>query len=137
MADLQFIGVNVGIFDRQIATAQRLVERYGQKVQWKSFVKGAPSDPLKPWLPTEAIDNLHDVFICFVPARDSAMRLLLASLKGSEITVGRLAGLMGAVDFEPARTDSVIRDGVELSVDNIDLLSPNGQKILYTIEFKG
>ena len=124
-------------FDRAIATAQRLIERNGQLVVWRGLTNGAPSDADKPWLPSDSVPVNHDVFICFVPVKDRATRQFFAELSGREVVVGSLAGLMGNVTFEPTLKDVVIRDGTELAIDTIDLLSPNGQKVLWTIEFKG
>jgi|SRR5688572_25129759 len=128
----------MGQFDRQIATAVRLIAKYGQAVTWQTVVDGAPVDAGQPWKPTEAADTPNEATICFVPVRDNDWRKLLAYLKGSEVPVGKLAGLMaGNVAFDPKLKDIVIRDGVTLNVTNIDLLSPNGQKILYILEFEG
>ncbi len=44
---------------------------------------------------------------------------------------------MGQVSFTPTKTDIITRDGVPLDINSIDLLSPNVQKILYTIIFNG
>jgi len=126
----------MGQYDRAIATAQRLIAKYGQVVVWNSKLNGAPGNANEPWKPTDTAPIPHTVSICFVPVRDRETRKFLQFLKGSEVQVGALAGLMGAVDFDPNASDAVIRDGAELAIANIDLLSPNGQKVLYTIEFK-
>jgi len=128
----------MGQFDRQIATALRLIAKYGQSIIWNSIIDGASVDPLKPWKPTDAASTPHpDIKICFVPTNDTQWRKLLAYLKGTEVPTGKLAGLMGQVPFEPTLKDVVDRDGVILRIASLDLLSPNGQKILYTIEFEG
>lgn len=124
----------MGTFDRQIATAQRLIKKYGQECTWKVANKAAGAHS---WEPAAAADTDKTVNICFVAAKDRFVRQLFQALKGSEIQIGSLAGFMGEVDFEPSINDTVLRDGVLLSIESIDLLSPNGQKILYTIEFKG
>lgn len=127
----------MGQFDRQIATALRLIQKNGQKVVWKSIPAETPADPAKPWNGGANVPVQSDVFICFVPVRDRDTRKFFAYLTGSEIQIGSLAGLMGNVPFEPNLNDVVLRDGKELRMTSIDLLSPNGQKILYTLEFVG
>ena len=122
-------------FDRQIATALRLIEKNGQKVVWRSLAASNNSD--EPWNSGTETPTEHDAFICFVPVRDKDTRKLFAYLTGTEVQIGSLAGIMGNVAFEPNAKDVVVRDGVELRIDSIDLLSPNGQKILWTMEFKG
>lgn len=125
-------------FDRSIASAKRMIQKKGQLVQWRKLSDGIPADPSKPWLPSAGGQVDTDVYICFVPVKDRATRLFFAHMTGREVAIGSLAGLMaGDVAFEPSLKDVVIRSGVQLAIDSIDLLSPNGQKVLYTIEFKG
>ena len=121
-------------FDRAIATAQRVIAKYGQAVIWRKVNDAA--NTAEPWKPIESPDVDHDVNICFVPIVDAQWRKLLQYLKDTEVPAGKLCGLMGAVDFEPKLKDVVVRDGVTLRISSIDLLSPNGQKVLYTVEFE-
>lgn len=120
-------------YDRQIATAIRLIAKYGQAVTWRSA--NETENALEPWKATAGTPTDTEVSICFVPAKDNEWRKLFYYLKGTEVPAGKLAGLMGQVSFTPSLKDVVIRDGKTLRIANIDLLSPNGQKILYTLEF--
>lgn len=129
-------GFDMGQFDRAIATAQRLIKKNGQPVTWRKLTEVA-ANPDEPWNGgTNAVVE-HTPFMCFVPAKESATRVFMAYLAGTEVKTGRLAALMGAVDFTPDAKDVVIRDGVELRIESIDKLSPNGQAVLYMVEFKG
>lgn len=122
-------------FDRSIAVAQRLIKKNGEAVKWR--VTTAPvDDPDKPWLKGEPTVVDHDAIICFLPVTQR-MHEMLIYVKGSEIIGGYTLGYMGAVkDFVPSPTDQVIRDGVAYAIEYIDKLAPNGQQVLYTIEFK-
>lgn len=122
-------------FDRQIETALRLIKRNGQIVSWSQVVPGAP-DPTKPWLPVGTTQTTYTPFICFLPL-DRDGKEFLMSVGGAEAVSGAYYGLMGNVGFVPNLKDTVTRDGVKLEIASIDLLSPNGQKILYTIMFNG
>lgn len=124
-------------FDRQIATANKLIQKNGQLVVWKSVTTGAPADAAMPWKPTVAVDPQHDAYICFLPI-NRQMTQLFNYLRGTnDIPTGSVMGLMaGNVAFAPKLKDVVMRDGDTLRIKSIDLLSPNGQKILYTIEFE-
>jgi hypothetical protein len=122
-------------FDRQIATALRLIQKNGQAITWRSLTNDP--DPAEPWNAANTVVEHSGIFICFVPVRDRETRKLFQYLTGMEVQVGQLAGLMGNVNFNPTAKDIVIRDGVELRISNLDLLSPNGQKILWTLEFQG
>jgi hypothetical protein len=124
-------------FDAQIKTALRLIAKNGQAAKWRIVRDGAPVDSSKPWKPSQPATPVeHDVTICFLPITKE-MRETIAYLRGTEVTTGSVMGYMGAVDFEPSSKDVVIRDGVEMRIENIDVLSPNGQIILYTAVFKG
>ncbi|URA06920.1 head-tail joining protein [Xanthomonas phage Pfeifenkraut] len=122
-------------FDRQIATALRLIQKNGQLVQWRQLQR--TDDPADPAAVIEGPPVDHNVYICFLPV-DKDTKEFIAYLRGTnEIKIGSVIGLMGNVPFTPDGSDYVIRDGKSLEIFNIDLLSPNGQKVLYTVEFKG
>lgn len=125
-----------GRFDRQIATAKRLIQKNGQKVTWRVMTDGAPADENKPWKAGVGSYEEHEVFICFLP-EDLRNKEFIRYLTGMEVTTGTIIGLLGNVPFNPSPKDVVIRDGVEYRINDIELLSPNGQKVLYTVEFKG
>lgn len=122
-------------FDRQIATALRLIKKNGQLVKWRQLQRA--DDPSDPAAVIESAPVDRDVYICFLPV-DKDNKEFINYLRGTnEIKMGSLIGLMGNVPFVPDASNLVIRDGVQLEIFNIELLSPNGQKVLYTVEFKG
>lgn len=127
----------MGVYDRQIATAQRIIKAKGEACVWASQIPPTTPDPDKPWLITPGAPvEYPDVAIAFFPL-ERQFSELIRYLKGTDIVGGSLYGLMGAVDFVPQITDTVVRkDGTRLSIASIDPLAPNGEKILYTIEFK-
>lgn len=124
-------------FDRSIALAHRLIKKNGELVQWRQILDARPIDPDKPWLGSKPRQEEHDVWICFVPVENKDERKLFQYMTGTEIQLGRLAGLMGTVGFKPTAEDFVIREGEQLRILTLDLLKPNSQSILYTIEFSG
>jgi len=121
-------------FDRAIATAERLIAKNGQAATWRKTT--APvDDPTKPWLNGTPVVADDDCVICFLPI-NKEMRDMLTFIRGTEVLGGAVMGLMGQVEFEPNPTDTVVRDGVVYTINNLDILAPNGQVVLYTIEFK-
>jgi len=122
-------------FDRQIKTALRLIQKNGQAVAWVKTVDAIP-DADMPWLPVGTTNTNFAPYICFLPL-DLQGKEFLHALGVTDAFTGTYYGLMGNVPFEPLVTDVVTRDGVKLDIASIDLLSPNGQKILYTIIFNG
>lgn len=126
----------MALFDRQIKTALRLIKKNGQLVNWTSQSAESLPDPTKPWLPVGISPVIYTPPVCFLPL-DLQGKEFLSSITGNEVVTGMFYGLMGNVAFVPKITDVVTRDGVVLDISSIDLLSPNGQKILYTIIFNG
>ncbi len=124
----------MGRFDRQIETALRLIKKNGQSVTWRKTA--ITVDPDMPWLEVPAIVTDYSPDVCFLPI-DKEGQEYLSSLGNTEAVIGSYYGLMGKVAFTPAISDIVIRDGVTLEIKSIDLISPNGQKVLYTIIFNG
>lgn len=120
-------------FDRQIAMALRLIKKNGQLVTWQQL-KDEPDDPDEPWKTKSQTIINNPVYIAFFTV-DKEHREFIRYLTGTEVKIGDVLGYMGQVSFEPNPKDVVIRDGIEYRILNLDLLSPNGQKILYTVEF--
>lgn len=116
-------------FDRQVATAQRLIAKNGEVVPMT--VRTMVEDPDKPWevVPQE---QTYDVTICFLPLTANSLASI-SKMRDSEVPKGAVQGLMGQVPFDPHLNCTVIRDGKTLAVYYMDVLSPNGQKILYTM----
>ena len=126
----------MGQFDRQIATAQRLIAKNGRKCVWQQLVDGAPADSDKPWLKGKDTTEDHDVTIVFLPAK-GANNAFLQALSDTPINVGEDYGLMAAVDFDPTnRAEIYAEDGTTLlrGVKTVDPLAPNGDIILYTVQ---
>lgn len=124
----------MGVFDRQVATAKRLIARYGQACQWQ---KPAPEIEAEPGYPN--VGPLPDpvpVRIAWFSPRDlgRGTEEFMAALVGTEVSGSSEIGLMeGGVPFVPDDQDSVIRDGQGLSIKKIDRLAPNGEPILYYV----
>ncbi len=125
----------MGKFDRQIATALKLIEENGQLIKWRIINDPVASDPTTPWILDEAVTEDKDAYICFLPVDRWTMQSL-GFMPGTVIPAGLEMGLMGSQEFNPDLKDVVIRDGKELRIDTINILSPNGQPILYTMIFK-
>lgn len=124
----------MGVFDRTIATAKRLIARYGQDCLWQ---QPAPTTEDVPGYPTVG-DKPEPipVRIAWFAPRDlgRGTEEFMALMAGIEVPSGTEIGLLaGGLDFEPNDEDTVIRDGNELSVKKLDRLAPNGQAILYYV----
>lgn len=121
----------MGVFDRQIATAKRLIAKNGQNVKWLIVSNDSPTDAAKPWQ-VESSKIEKTVRIAFLPVSLQGSKTKHYSQNG-EIHEGSVLAYMGAVDFEPSLKDLIVRDGKNFRILDIDKLSPNGEVILYTM----
>lgn len=116
-------------FDRQIATAKRLIAKNGRTVQ--ITIRKSEPNPDKPW-EVSTTEETHDVQIAFLPLTKQSFESI-TKMQATEVPKGAVQGLMGQVPFEVDLTATVLRDGKTLAVHYMDVLSPNGQKILFTM----
>jgi hypothetical protein len=120
-------------YDRSVATATRLIDKYGDDAIWS---KPVISQSDQPWHSSGSAPNNYDVTIVFLIPQ-TGIKALFAFLKGTDIPAGGERGLMAATsDFVPEISDSVTRNGKTLTIDSITVLNPGGTAILYSIEFK-
>jgi len=127
----------MGTFDRQIATAKRLIAKNGRTCVWRALDNGAPADANKPWIKGEETTDDNTVSIVFLPDTRSNLAFL-QTLTDETINVGDDYGLMAAVDFVPTTRAQIYDEtGVTLlrGIKSVDPLSPNGEVILYTLRF--
>lgn len=124
-------------YSRQTAAALRQIKAKGELVTWRIPAVAAVADPTQPWIVTNgaaAVDK--SVSIVFLPL-NRRLSQLIQYAPGTEVIAGEVYGLMGAVDFVPELTGTVIRtSGKVLAIQSIDPLEPNGEVIIYTVIFK-
>lgn len=127
----------MGVYDRAIASAQRIIRAKGDACVWHPAVT-PEAETDTPWIETEPEGDVvtHAVSIAIFPV-DRRYAEMIRYMKDSEVVVGSLYGLMGEVAFTPSIEDIVVRSsGQKLAIVSISPLAPNGDVILYTIEFK-
>lgn len=124
----------MGVFDRQIATAKRLIAKYGEDCLW---LKPGEKDPsAKPWVGTEVAPNdPTPVKIAFFPnGGDNSLAAVIAALGDTDTNIASEYGLMAAVDFDPATSDTLTDStGNNVEIIKMTPLRPNGQIILWKI----
>lgn len=123
----------MGVYDRQIKQAQRLMKK-GQSVLWEKHT--VATDVAQPWKAhAGATAPTFPVRIVFLPPlKRSEFDTHL--MEGSTVPEGRPRGLMGAVTgFVPAIDDTIIRGSERYTIACMDILAPNGEVILYKINF--
>lgn len=122
------------VYERQIATARRMITAKGMLCLWTEIRPGPATAPNKPG-PSIPFEYPNTPLI-FLPENRVGYEWLKA-ITGTEIPEGGGYALMPAVDFEPTLASVITKiDGTELQPVSIDPLSPNGETILYTVKFK-
>lgn len=122
------------IYDRAIASALRLLKRYGQDC---TFVKPAPhDDTAEPWRDVRAGDPLRTpVKIAWFPpiSRTSPM---FAFIKQTEVADYTETGLMAFNGFEVEMIDTIERAGIISEIVDFTRLAPAGSPVLFTLFVK-
>lgn len=125
----------MGVYDRQVDQAKRLIKKKGQLVVWVKH-SAAPVNS-QPWKSTNAPPSpaTFPVFIVFLPPKqgdDFELR------PGTEVPSGAPRGLMAQVTgFVPEINDHVLRGSDTLVIASFVTLNPNGEGvILYKLSFR-
>lgn len=132
-------------YERQIASAKRIIAKRGQSVSWLVRAEGTTDDAVvagaTKWRPKNVpgVDPVsHPVIIAFLPLEEKQREALRG--RGIADTSGMVQGFMAQTSFSPNQKDAVLRDGQTLPIESIDIIAPNGtaitDAILYTVIFK-
>lgn len=127
----------MGVYDRSIATAQRLIRKWGEPCSWQ---KPAPTTETVPGYPeVGAAPDPVPCYLAFFSGRDlgrgRGLEAFLAMMPGMEVPKSNeFALLAGGLDFAPENTDTITRsDGNLVAIKDIDRLAPNGTPVLYYV----
>ena len=121
------------MYEDQIANALALITAKGKAYVLREFTPGTPADPLKPWEPGAATPVNHA--IVGVKTRWTKSELD-SGIKRSDTKL--LVPASGLVDVT---TKMIVVDEdeateVPFAIINFDLIDPNGEKILYSLQLR-
>lgn len=130
----------MAMYDRQIATAARLIKKYAQLPNGApnaTWIKhNATADVSKPWRSSDpGSPTSYPVYIVFTIPPGGQLAALVHLMQGTEVPMGAPAGIMAAVPFTPEENDVVDRAGDKLVIKTINEVAPNGRVILYKLVF--
>lgn len=124
----------MGTYDRQVATAERLIREKGKavKVVRQSTTLPDSNKPWEPGVPTETLTDAYGVFLNF-NAQD--METMSKMAGASEVqSSDRKVLLAAAAAGAPLTTNDKLRDADgDWSIEWVQVLAPNGENILYTV----
>jgi hypothetical protein len=125
----------MGYYDRQIATAKRIIATKGQLCSWVHIADGTGGTAAAPAANVET--TYANIPMCFLPLDREYLSTFQSLIKDTEIPTGIELVFMGQVPFEPEMRDKIIRGSVTYSIlpkNGIDKIDPNGEgAILYII----
>ncbi len=127
----------MGVYDRQIALALRLITKYGQLCTWSKPVAGVGGSPGMP-VANGAPILIENVPILFLSNKTEGLASLFTMFAGTEVPTGGVKGLMPHTSFVPALVDSVLRGSEVLGLidkNGVEVLNLNGEPILYYLRF--
>lgn len=124
----------MGTYDRQVATAERLIREKGKAVQLVRQTTTTP-DPTKPWEPGESTETLTDAYGVFLNFNQNDMETMSKMAGASEVQASdRKVLLAAAAAGNPPTTNDKLRDADgDWSIEWVQVLAPNGENILYTL----
>lgn len=126
----------MGTYDRQKATATRLIAKYGQSVTWQE-PRANGGTAAKP--ASTVLTSYTGVKMVFLSPKLQIFDLFKTMIRGTEVPTGGVLALMAVQVFTPTAKGIVIRGDETLHVvdDNgIDQLAPNGELILWKIRLQ-
>lgn len=125
----------MGVYDRQAAQALKQIEAKGEPVKWNFATPVSMPDESKPWIVATGDPTSKDVSLLFTSNSSNSLARLIA---GSNIESSKLKAIMPDYGFVPNVKDTVTRsDGTTvLQIDSVNPLAPNGQGIIWYLEFK-
>ncbi|WP_421710853.1 hypothetical protein [Alcanivorax sp.] len=119
-------------YDRQAATAQRLLAQFGQPVT-VSRVTGGTEDPLTGEMTGQTTESYtpNGVLLNYSVKEAGDSRAA-----GNEIRTSDRKLLLAPFDVDPVVTDLVTVDGGEWTIISIKTLRPAGQTLLHEIQVR-
>ena len=127
----------MGVYDRPIATAQRMIRKYGELCQWQK--PPATTNDVPGYPTVGATPAPIPCYLAFFSGRDlgrgRGLEAFLGMMQGIEVPAnGEFALLAGGIEFAPENTDTITRaDGSPVAIKDIDRLAPAGIPVLYYV----
>jgi hypothetical protein len=123
----------MGVYDRQIAQAKRMIKAKGKRVTWTKH--DATQDVNKPWKTTSAgTPTTYPVYVVFT-SPGAFLQALVHMVAGTSVPTGAPDAIMAAVPFTPEENDSISSDGEIFVIKDFNIVAPNGEPILYKLVF--
>ena len=121
----------MGVFDRQIASALRLIKKNGMKCTYHS-VQAIPDSP-QEWNGDDPITATYEVDMVFIPV-DRVDRDTQVYREYQDVPLNFTQCYIPIVPFVPKLKDYFFRDGKQYNVQRVVEYKPNNEVIAYMLE---
>lgn len=117
----------MSVYGRFVKTGKRLIAKYGEACTWN--IPGAvTTDPDQPWQGMPNPPQILPANVAFIPDSTAAT----INKMGSDVPLGNVTALMGAVSFVPTTAHTITRkDGRSVAIEDINEVNINGESVLF------
>lgn len=123
-------------YSRQIATARRMITKFGGVCTWSKEGADTTSSLPPEMRPLASAVTYPGIPIVLIPATRKEMFSQILHVLTSTVIDQDVAYIPGDVPFSPANGDDVIINGETRYVDRINKIAPDGTAIAYEVTFK-
>lgn len=126
----------MGVYDSQIAMAARLIRERGKPV---SIIKlSTATTPDKPWEPTTPATTTIDGHAVFLNFNQKDLETQSKMAGASEIKASDRKVILSASELSdpPTTNDQLEDESGRWSIEWVQVLSPNGENIIYTLRVR-
>lgn len=125
----------MGVYDRQKASAKRMIDKYGGLCTWNSVPASSPQ-PNEPWNPSPSVPTVYQNIRIAVFPSNSSLEKTMRKMLGSEVPVGDEVAYMAPVPFKVSLKDTFLHpNGKQYRLNKADVIDPNGEgAILYIMD---
>ena len=120
------------MFEKQLLSTRKTVEKYGQPIQLCK--KTVTQDQDTPWEATYE-NSYTDAYAVFLPV-DKTFEAFQYYIGDTELHAGMVRIIFPNYGVVPELTDTVIRDERIYKIKKIEELSPNGTPILWYLDLQ-
>jgi hypothetical protein len=113
-----------------IATALRLIEKYGARVAWTQYIPGAVNVTY-PEEPVAAVAKNYLASIVFTKDKRVGYEFLKFLDKTEVIGNDQSFLLAGACGFTPAKNDTFVHGGKSYTIETMTPVRPDGNVVLW------
>lgn len=120
------------VYERQQATALRLIKKKGAQATYRRNAVPMPPDPDKPWIVGTGSPSESTVSMVFLPANKTGLETF-TRMEETSIPKGATLAYMAYNGIQPSVSDTIFDGSKEWRISNFETIAPNGEQIIYIL----